>query len=48
MVMGVITTKHIILHPVTFICAFGFIRYLYFLRKSLDLKRHHFINLLFS
>ncbi len=47
MVLGVIKTRHIICHPVMFIGAFGFIKYLHFLAKCMDFKQHHFINLLF-
>ncbi len=44
MVRGVITTRHIILHPVTIIGTWGFWRYLRMLAACITSKSHCFTD----
>jgi hypothetical protein len=44
MMMGVITTRHVILHPVTLIQAWGFKGYLRLIMRCLDQSHHCFTD----
>lgn len=44
MVAGIITTRHIITHPVILIGMFGFLGYVRVLLKSLESKPYRFID----
>lgn len=48
MVQGIITTKHILTHPITLIVAVGLIGYLSMLKRCLDGRPHCFIDLIFE
>jgi len=48
MVRGIITTKHILAHPLAMIGAVGLIGYLNILVKCLDNKPHTFVELMFE
>lgn len=46
MTRGLITTRHVLLHPVTLIAGFGLLRYLRMVFMSLDRSQHCFIDFL--
>jgi hypothetical protein len=48
MVLGVITAKDLLLHPMSSIEAFGFKRYVGLLIKCLDGKRSFFVDLIWK
>ena len=45
MIVGVITTRDILSHPVTMICAYGILRYFFFIIKAVSPKNFFFTNL---
>ncbi len=46
MIVGVITTRDILSHPITIATSFGLARYMYFLLKALSPKIFFFTSLL--
>jgi len=46
MTRGIITTRHILLHPVMLISSFGFMRYLHMVAMSLSFTHHCFLDYL--
>lgn len=46
MLTGIITTRHILRHPLLLIHQFGGVKYLLLLVHALSLHRHHFLNLI--
>lgn len=46
MTQGLITTRHVLLHPITLICGFGLLQYLHMVVMSLERTPHCFIDYL--
>lgn len=46
MIIGAITSKDVLSHPMAMVVSFGIVRYLYFIFKALSPKTCHFLNLI--
>lgn len=46
MTRGIITTRHVLLHPITLISCFGLLRYMHMVAMSLNRTPHCFLDYL--